>query len=534
MSDGTKARSVRETVLDLLRALEMTTVFGNPGSTELPFLQDWPGDLRYVLALQEASAVAMADGYAQATGRAAFVNLHSAAGVGNALGSVFTAFRNQTPLVITAGQQVRGLMPYDPYLGADRASEFPRPYVKWSCEPLRAQDVPVAIAQAHAIASQHPRGPTFVSIPSDDWGAASAANAAGAARSIAPIGGADTAALAAFAGVIARSARPALVVGAGVDRDGAYDAAVALAGRMNAAVWEAPNSSRSSFPQDHPLFAGFLPAVPERLSQALEPFDLILVVGAPVFTFHVAGEAAILSSGVPVLLLTDDADAAAHSRSTGSALGALRPSIEALTTLLPAATRAGPQARRVPPPAPAGDPMTPDFVMQEIARAIGRDTVVVEEAPSHRPAMQRRVPISRSGGFFTMASGGLGWGMPAAVGVAMATGRRVACLVGDGSAMYSVQAMWTAAQAGLPVTFIVLNNRSYGAMLAFSRLMQQPEPPGVRLPGIAFLSLAEGFGLPASSVAGTGDLFPALEAALARPGPSLVEVTLQAEAGDIY
>lgn len=525
------ARTVRETVLDLLRKLEMTTVFGNPGSTELPFLQGWPDDLRYALALQEASAVAMADGYAQATGRAAFVNLHSAAGLGNALGSVFTAFRNQTPLVITAGQQVRGLMPYDPYLGADRASEFPRPYVKWSCEPLRAQDVPVSIAQAHAIASQHPRGPTFVSIPSDDW---TSTSAAGAVRRIAPIAGADPATLSAFAEAVGRSARPALVVGAGVDRDGAYDAAVALAERMNAAVWEAPNSSRSSFPQNHRLFAGFLPAVPERLSQTLEPFDLILVVGGPVFTFHVAGEAAILSSGVPVLLITDDPDAAVRSRSTGCALGALQPSIEALTAILPAATRAGPEARRLPPPASASDPMSPDFVMQEIARAIGPDTVVVEEAPSHRPAMQRRVPISRSGGFFTMASGGLGWGMPAAVGVAMATGRQVACLVGDGSAMYSLQAMWTAAQAQLPVTFIVLNNRGYGAMLAFSRLMQQPEPPGVRLPGIGFPALAKGFGLPAFSVTGADDLFPSLQTAMSQPGPSLVEVTLQAEAGDIY
>lgn len=531
MTADVAALTVRDAVLDLLRELDMTTVFGNPGSTELPFLLGWPDDLRYVLALQEASAVAMADGYAQATGRAAFVSLHSAAGVGNALGSVFTAFRNQTPLVITAGQQARSLMPYDPYLGADRASEFPRPYVKWSCEPMQAQDVPVAIAQAHAIASQHPRGPTFVSIPTDDWMATSAP---GAVRSIAPNAGADPATLQAFADAVGRSMRPALVVGAGVDRDGAYDTAVALAERMNAAVWEAPNSSRSSFPQDHRLFAGFLPAVPERLSQALEPFDLILVVGAPVFTFHVAGEAALLSSSVPILLVTDDPDAAARGRSTGCVVGALRPSINALTAMMPSATRAGPEARKLPPPAFAGDPLSPDFVMQEIARAVGPDTLVVEEAPSHRPAMQRRVTINRPGSFFTMASGGLGWGMPAAVGVAMATGRRVACLVGDGSAMYSLQAMWTAAQAKLPITFIVLNNRGYGAMLAFSRLMQAPEPPGVRLPGIGFPALAESFGLPAFSVTGAGDLHLSLKTAMSRPGPSLVEVTLQAEAGDIY
>src|SRR5215211_6877461 len=163
--------SVRQATLDLLRGLGMTTVFGNPGSTELPFLNDWPDDFRYVLALQEASAVAMADGYARASGRAAFCNLHSAVGVGHALGNIFTAFRNQAPLVISAGQQARSLLPMNPFLGATDAATFPRPYVKWSCEPARAEDVPAALAHAFHIAMQRPFGPTFVSIPSDDWGA---------------------------------------------------------------------------------------------------------------------------------------------------------------------------------------------------------------------------------------------------------------------------------------------------------------------------------------------------------------------------
>jgi hypothetical protein len=136
---------VRDAVFDLLRELGIRTIFGNPGCTELAFLTPWPADLRYVLALQEASAVAMADAYAQATGNAAFVNLHSAAGLGNGLGTLYTAFRSQSPLIVTAGQQTRDLLPYDPYLGAERATEFPRPYVKWACEPARAEDVPVAM-----------------------------------------------------------------------------------------------------------------------------------------------------------------------------------------------------------------------------------------------------------------------------------------------------------------------------------------------------------------------------------------------------
>ena len=161
--------SVKDATLDLLRAFGIKKVFGNPGSTELPFLSDWPDDIDYVLGLQEASVIGMADGYAQATRNAAFVNLHSAAGVGNALGNVYTAHRNQTPMVITAGQQARSLLPLQAFLQAERASEFPRPYVKFSVEPARAEDVPAAIARAYYVAMQPPCGPTFVSVPIDDW-----------------------------------------------------------------------------------------------------------------------------------------------------------------------------------------------------------------------------------------------------------------------------------------------------------------------------------------------------------------------------
>ncbi len=152
-----------------MRAFGIKKVFGNPGSTELPFLSDWPDDIDYVLGLQEASVIGMADGYAQATRNAGFVNLHSAAGVGNALGNIFTAHRNQTPLVITAGQQARSILPLQPFLYAERASEFPRPYVKFAIEPARAEDVPAAIARAYYVAMQPPCGPTFVSVPIDDW-----------------------------------------------------------------------------------------------------------------------------------------------------------------------------------------------------------------------------------------------------------------------------------------------------------------------------------------------------------------------------
>src|SRR5579883_2264407 len=211
--------TVRSVTFEFLRTHGMTTVFGNPGSTELAFLQGWPADFRYVLGLQEATVVGMADGYAQASGACAFVNLHSAAGVGNALGAVFTAYRNQTPLLITAGQQARSLLPWRPFLGATAAAEFPKPYVKWSCEPARARDVPVAIAQAYNFAMQKPWGPAFVSVPSDDWDVeAEPVLPQTKSQALGP----DPIPLRALAEALARSKRAAIVIGAAVDRDGAY------------------------------------------------------------------------------------------------------------------------------------------------------------------------------------------------------------------------------------------------------------------------------------------------------------------------
>src|SRR5581483_8387170 len=194
--------------------------------TELPFLSDWPDDIDYVLGLQEASVVGMADGYAQATRNAGFVNLHSAAGLGNALGNIFTSWRNQTPLVIIAGQQARSILPLEPFLYAERASEFPRPYVKYSVEPARAEDVPGAIARAYYTAMQPPCGPTFVSVPSDDWNhRAQPVEARSIGRETYP----DPKALQLLAQALAASKRPAFVVGPAVDRAQAVDWMVQLA-----------------------------------------------------------------------------------------------------------------------------------------------------------------------------------------------------------------------------------------------------------------------------------------------------------------
>src|SRR5437868_11920508 len=225
-SAKTATTTVKEATFSLLRAFGIKRVFGNPGSTELPFLSDWPDDIDYVLGLHEASVVGMADGYAQATRNAGFVNLHSGAGVGNALGNIYTAHRNQTPLVITAGQQARSILPWQPFLYAERASEFPRPYVKFSVEPARPEDVPAAIARAYYVAMQPPSGPAFVSVPIDDW---TQQTQAIDARDISRELGPDAGAVKTLDAAVAASKRPALVVGPAVDRVQAVDLMVRLA-----------------------------------------------------------------------------------------------------------------------------------------------------------------------------------------------------------------------------------------------------------------------------------------------------------------
>jgi benzoylformate decarboxylase len=529
---ASKPVTVKHATLELLRAFGIKKVFGNPGSTELPFLSDWPDDIDYVLGLQEASVIGMADGYAQATRNAGFVNLHSAAGVGNALGNIYTAHRNQTPLVITAGQQARSILPLQAFLYAERASEFPRPYVKYSVEPARAEDVPAAIARAYYVAMQPPCGPTFVSVPIDDWThQTQPVEPRHVSRELGP----DAGAMQALAAALSASKRPALVVGPGVDRAQAVDLMVRVAEKTNAAVWVSPFSARCSFPERHPQFAGFLHASPGQLSDALRPHDLVVVIGAPVFTFHVEGHASIFDGATTMFQITDDPTSAAVSPVGTSIVATLKPALTMLIELLPESRRTTPAGRVLPPSPSASDPIPVEFLLHMLATAMPDSAALVEEAPSHRPAMQKFMPMRGQDSFYTMASGGLGYSLPAAVG--MALGRpdiRTVCLIGDGSAMYSIQALWTAAQRGLPLTVVVINNSGYGAMRSFSQVMQVRNVPGLDLPGIDFVKLAEGMGCHAVRVTKSSELAGALKHGLSHNGVSLIEVTVDSAVPLLY
>jgi benzoylformate decarboxylase len=515
--------TVRDVVMQLLRELEMTTVFGNPGSTELPMFRNFPSDFRYVLGLQEGVVVAMADGYAQARRKPALVNLHSAAGVGHSLGNLFTASRNHAPIVVTAGQQARSMLGNEPFLYAKDAARFPEPYIKWGVEPARAEDVPGAIATACHIAVQPPQGPTFVSIPIDDWDrACEPVSVRGVNTTIR----APDSQIAATAGAMNNAENPVLVVGAGVARDDAWDGTITLAERFQTPVWVSPMSGRNSFPEDHPLFAGFLPASREGIVAALEGADLILVLGAPVFTYHVEGHGPAIPDGAALVQLTDDASAAARAAVGSSILTNLSTGVADLLAATEGMARtAKPRLLRRDSVSPGR--LTDAYLMQQIAKLRPQQSVIVEEAPSSRGAMHEHLPIVARDGFYTCASGGLGYSLPAAIGIALARPReKVIALLGDGSSMYTIQGLWTAARLDLPITFIIVNNGGYRALEGFAERFGIQAPPGIEIPRLDFVGLAEAQGVAGQRVDSPATLDEALAGAFASPSPQLVEVAI--------
>jgi len=516
--------TVRDAVFDLFRAFDMTTVFGNPGSTELPMFRDFPDDFRYSLALQESIAVGMADGYAQATRNAALVSLHSAAGLGHALGNVFTAYKNQTPLVIVAGQQARSILPFEPFLYAKEATEFPKPYVKWSCEPARAEDVPAAIARAYYVAMQAPCGPTFVSVPVDDWDRA--CDPIAPRRVSRSIRG-EPALLRECAAALNRAERPVIVVGASVARDGAWAEAIALAERHRAPVWVSPMSSRNSFPESHPLFAGFLPPDRGRIVTHLAGHDFVLVLGAPVFTYHVEGSGPHVPQDATLFQLVDDPSMAAWSPLGTSIVTGLKAGIAELVEQAKPRERPAPN---VPPRAPRlpRTRLTDAYLMQQIASLRPAGSIIVEEAPSTRPPMHDHLPIVEPETFYTCASGGLGHGLPAAIGVAMGRPRgKVIAVLGDGSSMYSIQGLWSAAQHRLAIAFVIVKNGTYEALNEFGRHFRMSQLPGLELPQLDFCGLARSQGVQAVSVTSIEKLDDALSAAFRSDAPVLVEVAVE-------
>ncbi len=295
----------------VMREFGLTVVFGNPGSTEQPFLKEWPSDFTYVLGLHEGSVVGMADGYARAMRRPVLVNLHTAAGVGNAMGALVTAWHNKAPLVVTAGQQTREMMLLEPLLTNVDATALVRPYVKLALETARAQDAPAALVRACAMAVQAPTGPAFLSFPMDDWDKPAVVTPM--VRSIGTRLQATPEILRDLADALAGAKNPALVLGAGVARGSGWEDAVALAERLRCAVFTAPEAEAASFPEDHALFQGELPPAIGPLCEKLEGYDVVAVLGAPVFRYYPYVPGSFLPEGTRLFQVTDDAAEAARA-----------------------------------------------------------------------------------------------------------------------------------------------------------------------------------------------------------------------------
>jgi benzoylformate decarboxylase len=521
--------SVREAAFELFRAHGMTTVFGNPGSTELPMLADFPEDFTYVLGLQEAVVVGMADGYAQASGGPALVNLHTAPGVGNAMGAIFNAQANHAPLVITAGQQVRPVITMQANLTNRDAARVPQPLVKWSHEPARAAEVPHALARATHMADLPPRGPTFVSIPMDDWESEVDAGYAGAAIGRRTVGRAapDPEEIAALAQRLEAAANPVLVAGPDIDAAGGWEPAVALAERQRLPVYAspAPGGGRIGFPEGHPSFRGVLPPAIAPVSETLAGHDLVLVVGASVFAYYPYIPGPLLPEGAELVAITSDPDEAARAPIGEAIVADVGLALERLLDAVGEAERDPGERLPEPVAGPDEDPITGTAAMHALAAAFPDDGIVVLEAPSATLAARNQLRLSRPGSYFLGAGGGLGFGLPAAVGVQLARPERpVVCVVGEGSVQYAVTAFWSAVAYDVPVTFCVLRNAEYAILKWFSELEGVSGAPGLDLPNLDTAAIASAYGISSRRATGAEELREALAAAIDSDRPELVEV----------
>lgn len=521
--------TVHSATYELLRKQGITKVFGNPGSNELPFLKDFPDDFEYILGLHEGVVLGMADGYALSTGEPVMVNLHAAAGTGNAMGALTNAWYSHSPLIVTAGQQARSLVGVESMLSNVDATQLPRPLVKWSYEPTWSGDVPRAISQAIHMATQPARGPVYVSIPHDDWQKEIDDEDALllADRVVATAGMPSALQLTKLADKLNSSSNPVLVLGPDVDAYHANQLTVELAERIAATVWIAPSASRCPFPTNHPSFRGTLPAAVAGISNMLAGHDLIIVIGAPVFRYHQHMPGRYLPEGAELVHLTSDLQEAARAPMGDALVGDISGMLKALIGVTVQTNRQMPAPRPTPLPAPdvTEGPLTPEIVFDELNALAPEDAIYVKESTSTVSAFWQRVQMRHQGSYFFPAAGGLGFGLPAAVGVQMAQpDRQVIAVIGDGSANYAITALWTAAQYQIPVIFIILKNGTYGALRWFSRILDAENSPGLDVPGLDFSAIAQGYGVKAVQIDSREEFQSEFQKALDEKKPILLEI----------
>ncbi len=528
-SDG----AVRDVTFEVMRERGMTTIFANPGSTEVSFLGAMPDDFHFVLALHEGSVVGLASGYAIGRGEPSFVLLHTTAGLGNAVAALATARVNRAPLVVVVGQQDRRHLAYEPFL-TGRLAGLAGDYPVSVEQPARAQDVPAAVSRAWHEA-RLACGPALVIVPMDDWlePAESDREPAAPARVVGVLAAAPEA-VAELAGMVEEARSPALVVGAGADSEDTWAALVELAEKLGSPVWQESFGGRAGFPQDHSLFAGHLPAGRSGVRDALSGHDLVLVVGAGVFRQYPFEPGPFVGDETSIALVTSD-PAEAH-RSPAELVLLAEPAAVCSELAGSVAERSGAAppgfARPEPPAAPApGQPLRAGHVLAALAERLPEDVVLVEESPSSRPELHARIPARRPLGFLSAAMGGLGFGLSAPIGVRMALpGRPVVAVVGDGSSLYSIQALWSAARYEVGVLFVILNNGGYRVMDRLAE-MQGESAAWPSFETVDVSGMARALGCESRRVEQHGALLGALDEVLPglaeRTTPLLLEVIVE-------
>jgi len=524
--------TVWQATIDLFRSHGLTTWFGNPGSSELSLLKDFPEDFRYLLGLQEMVPVGMADAYSQITGRPAVVNLHTAPGLGNAQGALYNAFVNKTPLIVTAGNQRRVMQNQYCLLTNIDATTVPKPFVKWAAEPAIATEAPAVLAHAIHLATTPPMGPVFVSLPMDDMQAEldesqTADVVAVRDRKVTQAVGFPADLAAQICARIEAATSPALIVGGDVDRYGAWDAVIGLAERTRSIVWTAPLTGWSGFPENHPLYQGVLPPGAGWISQALTGRDLVVVIGAPVFRYYPRVPGPYLPQGASLIHITNDPDEAARAPVGDAIIADLRSAAEAL--LATAKLR----QRHAPPPRPAVPeiehavaPLKPETLWAAVGRAAPQDTLWVSEAGSNELAITVGIRPGHRFSHLSAAGGGLGFGLAAAVGAQLAApDRAVVALMGDGSMHYAITALWTAAHYHIPVNIVVASNAEYGVLKQFGKWENTPGVPGLDIPGLDIVATAASYGVDAHDAHTTDEVTKLVEAGIAdRARPTLINV----------
>jgi benzoylformate decarboxylase len=543
-----------DVLLDVLRSEGVRHIFGNPGTTELPLMDALAGvdDIRYVLALQEASAAAMADAYAQATGRPSFLNLHTIVGLGNAAGNLANALANNSPIVVTAGQQDERHLAEDPFLSGDLV-ELARPLTKWAHEVRGPDELGAMLRRAFRDALAPPAGPVFLALRMDHLQRPAKAPPPRSLVDHGAVAGSLDQLVDRLCAVPA--GQVALVLGGEVARSGAVEAVAELADALGATAFGAPLVGATTFPAGHPLSGGMLPLTRAEMQTALAPYRVVLALGADPFQAVLHTPEDPVAAGTVVLQLSADPLALGRTFPVQLGLtGDLRATVEALTPLVAArqdadaaaaareagARRHAQASERWHARADAGedaDPMDPAAAARAVMTALPPETPLVNEAPTAGAFARAFHAADLPGTYYFARGGGLGWAMPAACGVALARpdAGPVACVVGDGATMYSPQALWTAASLRLPVVFVVLDNRGYEILRDTldgwqGRSARTGTYVALELdePRLDFPALAAAMGVPARTARTVTEVRTAVTDALAAGGPHLLHLPIRA------